>query len=53
MAKDGGGLKEGLEPAVSEGLQVPDQFEKTQLALLAGPQRGPQRRTERLDKHDQ
>lgn len=53
VAKDGGGLKEGLEPAVSEGLQVTDQFEKTQLALLADPQRGPQGRTERIDKHDQ
>ena len=53
VAQGGGGLKESLEPAVSEGLEVTDQFEKTQLPLLAGPQRGAQGRTERIGEHDQ
>ena len=49
----GGGLKKRLEPAISEGLQVAPQFEEAQLPLLAGPQRSPQSRTERLRQPDE
>lgn len=46
-------FKERLEPAVSESLQIADEFEKTQLALLAGPQGSSQGGTQRLGQHDQ
>lgn len=36
------GHKEGLEPVVGDGLEVAKKFEKTQLPLLAGPQRSTQ-----------
>ena len=53
VVQGSGGLKERLEPAVSEGLEVADQLEKTQLPLLAGPQRGAESRTEGIGQHDQ
>jgi hypothetical protein len=52
VAEGGRGGKEHLEPAVSEGLQVADQLEETQLPLLTGPQRGAQSGTEGIGQDD-
>ncbi len=48
-----GRRKEPLEPTIGNRLEVADQFEETQFAVLSGPQRGPQSWTEGIGQDNE
>jgi hypothetical protein len=46
-------LKKHLEPPIGYRLEIPDEFEQTQFAVLLSPQQGPQPRAERVIEQDE